>query len=814
MPTRSPGGPGRRLVFLCTRCERFAVSSTGVIAGSPGAEQVFPSHLHSSAMLNSILDRPCARILVLLTATSVVLAQQDLVQQLEHDLAAERRAAVLAIGKMGEGARKFVPKLVERMTDPDLDVAVAVLDACTHLGQLVVADAASAAAQRDGQALLVTAAVLGHSAHTAPLDRQALLSTLVESGLGSEDQRQRLLAAAAFGAMTDCGITIGRKLLRVLAEMGSIAAPAASRTVTLHGERGLPLWRALVEQQPVLVSPAFVAAIPDRTKEQVALLATIVRLTSGYPRRNALWRIADLGQRAAEHVDVVEAALKASTPGVRSAATCAMARVSDDEDRIAEAMADSLSDPDSLVVTAALDELRSQRLILPRAIPQLVILLGDAGLRNKVISLLARPAHVRRASLLPALEASDPATRVAAVNVLALRGLATGRDLEPLPQWLRAEQTRQQALSLVIALSGAQPKLLPEVINLLRGPYRVQAIDAVSSFRQIGDDATGRLISALKDKDPEVRRAAARALGAVAPGRREVVDALLRGAKDAITGSECVQTIGYMGRAGKAAVEGLCRLLAEPELPHRCDVMRALAAVGDADAIAPLLRVLANGRDDEERSMAIGQLNELLWWQQPVTKKHQIPLALRSVLRALLEVVRTGSPLLRAQAYEALGGLATDEVAQRRLREGLREDGNVLEGVLRGLVRGRLPPTELEIARIADLLVKGPDDVRQLAATVLAMGGRDAHTRLFAAMMDQQTTTRTAAVMALVQMPWVTPLPEEILSTLSTSNCGMRAALVHYFRQGAKDANAIDRLLACWDKAGDNLPLRRTVAEI
>lgn len=466
-----------------------------------------------------------------------------------------------------------------------------------------------------------------------------------------------------------------------------------------------------------------------------------------------------------------------------------------------------------------MDELRSQRLLQPPTIARLVTLLGVPACREKAVELLAWSQRVQTDALREALAAADTGTRIAAVQVLAKRGLATDRDLEPLPQWLREDSTRQPALRIVASLAGRQPKLLPVVTDLLRGSDRALAIDAVATFGEKAENTAGRLLAALKDKDAAVRCAAAYALSNVAPGRREVVDALVRGVKDPHSGGWCLWGIRAMGKQAKAAAEGLRRLLGERDLPHRRDVLNTLAAIGEVDAtVALLLKSLGPEGSDDDRSVAVALLRDLFARdereRQAATKAKKLGSPWREAVKVLLDVARAGRPQVRAEAYATLGVFCLDEAAQRCLREGLQEDGEVLAGVLRGFGHGLLPMTVTEIERIGDLLVRGPEDLREVAATTLAQGGPAAHERLFAAMRDPQPATRAAAVFALQSLPWRTPVNEAVLGTLSTADGRMRSALVRYYQPFAKDATVVERLLGCWDKAADDLSQRRTLAEI
>ncbi|MCA8973271.1 MAG: hypothetical protein KDC98_01050, partial [Planctomycetes bacterium] len=687
----------------------------------------------------------------------------------------------------------------------------------------ICGDAATAATATDGQPLLVAAAVLGQAALTAPVDRQTALTALVDTELGSAEPRRRLLAAAACGALLDCHVATARKLLTVLAENDSIAAATASRTVTLNCGRFLPLLRGVIGQQPSLASPAFVRALPsDRhDAEFIDLLAGIAQTAEDRARRYAIQRLGNFGLQAAAHVAVVEAALKAPDSSVREAAVAALHRVTRNEDLLAEKLADALRDPDRRVVLAALRVSRSVPPFLPRTFSRMIELLAEPDCQDAVVDALGWGTKVSREMLQPALGSDDEGTRIAAVHVLVHQGLATDDDLAPVQQWLRSDEasTRTRALRLVRSLSGRRPELLPTIQRMLKGPERAAAIAAVATFGSSADDAASRLVAAMKDKAADVRREAACAIAVVAPGHRGAITALVQGAKDPDIAPWCNWSLRVMGTEAKAAFPGLRRLLQDRESPDRGGIADSLAAVGEVDKVVPMmLDLMKAGGDDDTARVAIMALADLFEREQAertsTSKADKLSRLWRPVVKALFGEVESGNSDRQAAAYESLAVFAIDDAAAQRVREGLTAEGDVLAGVLRGLVRGQLPLGATEIERLDAVLAGGDGDLPELAGRALAQGGPEAQARLFAAMKDGSAATRRGAVLGLYNLPAMPQVRDEVFATLQTTDREMRQSLARHFWWSRLDPAVIERLVTRWDAAGDDIALRRTLAKI
>ena len=120
-----------------------------------------------------------------------------------------------------------------------------------------------------------------------------------------------------------------------------------------------------------------------------------------------------------------------------------------------------------------------------------------------------------------------------------------------------------------------------------------------------------RMVEALKATDPEVRAAAAVALGRLGPAAAPAAEPLVAAFTDAdsyVRGAAAVA----LGQIGQAAVPTLVRALADPNPETRWSAGIALGRIGRAGAAAiPALMTAASDANDNVRYVAVVALGEL-----------------------------------------------------------------------------------------------------------------------------------------------------------------------------------------------------------
>jgi hypothetical protein len=116
--------------------------------------------------------------------------------------------------------------------------------------------------------------------------------------------------------------------------------------------------------------------------------------------------------------------------------------------------------------------------------------------------------------------------------------------------------------------------------------------------RSASPDAVPAIIAALKDREPDVRAAAASMLGVVNPGPEGVVDALIEALADnsSQVPSSAVGSLGALGPAAAPALPELLKLARSGEDYQRTQVVQTIGQIGPdaASAIPELTKLLSD----------------------------------------------------------------------------------------------------------------------------------------------------------------------------------------------------------------------------
>jgi HEAT repeat protein len=242
-------------------------------------------------------------------------------------------------------------------------------------------------------------------------------------------------------------------------------------------------------------------------------------------------------------------------------------------------------------------------------------------------------------SLLTLLKSPAPDLRLRAAQNLG--ELADKRAVPALVDRLADEDPAvcEAASQALLALRGREvaarlaPLLSVEQVSLRNS--------AMSLLRRVGEDAPDLLLDLLKDTDLDLRIFAADILGQVdAPGvSRALIDALQD--PDSNVRANAATSLGRRGEA--AAVAGLVTLLEDEEWVAFAAI-EALALIGDASAVEPLIHCL-----------------------------------------------RDGSPVLRVAVAEALGRFSDPRVLPPVLEAMRQAEGPLLQHLLSALLKGANP---------------------------------------------------------------------------------------------------------------------------
>jgi HEAT repeat protein len=166
-----------------------------------------------------------------------------------------------------------------------------------------------------------------------------------------------------------------------------------------------------------------------------------------------------------------------------------------------------------------------------------------------------------------------------------------------------ADSRTRQAAAKALGEIG-DPRAAESLVAALRDHYQVvrrSAMRGLGVFWQLQD------VSSLADDDPNVRQAAARALGEL--GDVRAVGPLIAALKDEDSRTHKAAAKA-LGEIGDPAIERLIAALEDKDPPTREAAARALGELGDARAVDPLIAALEN-EDSGTRRAAAKALGEI-----------------------------------------------------------------------------------------------------------------------------------------------------------------------------------------------------------
>jgi HEAT repeat protein len=300
------------------------------------------------------------------------------------------------------------------------------------------------------------------------------------------------------------------------------------------------------------------------------------------------------------------------------------------------------------------------------------------------------------------------------------------------------------------------------------------------------DAAVGPLVFALKDKKPAIRVAAIRGLLHFHP--RQAVASLMERLRDPApeVRAAAADVLGQIG--DPVAVNAMVGLLVDPEMTVRTAVSVALQKLGwhPGDDSQRVLQILAMGRADDAVGLgpnAVGPLLEVMR-SGPANKQFEAVRALSQiedprVKPAMLEALRIANPAIRISALGTLERWA-DEASLPAVERYLTDSNASVRGAaveaVRTCGRAKAVPALLRMLKdaswevrqaavkalgglgdsaavdaLSTLIAKDSDrDVRETAISALGrLGNRRAIPQLVLALVDKDSTVRTAAAAAL-----------------------------------------------------------------
>lgn len=411
----------------------------------------------------------------------------------------------------------------------------------------------------------------------------------------------------------------------------------------------------------------------------------------------------------------------------------------------------ALDDENADVRMLATDALGRSGVDAKRAVPALLLRLGDKDERVRIVAVKALAAVGAGArdkesvveALIPALK--DKTTRSHAADALATLGEAAVPQLLA----LTAEEDRSLREAAVYALGTAgrgQKSVVSQLAPLLGDPNADLRLLAAHALSSIGAVAVPALTSALADAQLPERHLAALALARLGPQAKAAVRQLTDSAVDRTASADlraaAVVALGEIGPDAKAAVRALKESLPQTTGETRMHVGTALWQIA-RDPAGP--RVVAEVLESPENAFVrLASARALA--NMGTGAKDAVPV--------LAKALGDKDPKLQAAAARALanvGARAKDAVPQLKGALG-QATGEARMNIGWALWTIDKDP-RAETVLLESLVHKSPEVREASAAALAAMGGKAATVipALTRALDDTDKYVRAAAAMALAE---------------------------------------------------------------
>ena len=264
---------------------------------------------------------------------------------------------------------------------------------------------------------------------------------------------------------------------------------------------------------------------------------------------------------------------------------------------------------------------------------------NDPDIRKLTVKILRNIGIPAIDSLIQALKDEDPSIKREAAEALGFIGNI--KAIEPLIQALRDDDNevreesknalRKIGVPSIEALSNVLKdrdnqvrKLAVQALGEIGDAKSVESLiqvltdgdndilgEAVSALEDIGVLSVIPLIQALKDRDGQIRKLVARALGEIKDIR--AIEPLIGVLSDNDSNVRCEAADALSKIRDIRAVEPLIFLLDDNDGDVRRKTAQALGKIGDARASRPLIQVLLSDTDSEVRkkaAMALGEIKD------------------------------------------------------------------------------------------------------------------------------------------------------------------------------------------------------------
>jgi HEAT repeat protein len=640
------------------------------------------------------------------------------IEQLASRDVGVRREAAYQLSNLGPAARPAIPALLKALDDDDKQVWTSVIATFAAMGPVAEESIPALLERIDGRK------GKGHrerdqnwglwrTAYALSRMGTPAIPPLIQA-LGENDLGLHLAAARALGEMGPAAHDAIPALIKNLADNQESVRNETAQALAAIGPAA---------------GSALVNALPDAdAHRRAAAAAALAQMDPPYRDGAA---------------QVEDAASKESDPVVRIALIAALPRTGVPPDHCVAILLPSLTDDHDDLRHAALNALLSSPAVRLAAVPKLAPLLKDP----------------------------KPAVRERAVHALGRIGPGA---VDALPAVVDAARAADGAPAYGQALAEIGPKALPVLLGVLQKGKPEEGKWVMRVLHNFGPPAVPVLAEALKNPDPEMRSAAAAALG-------------------------------EMGRDGAAASSALFALTKDSVPSVQAAGLRALVAVhADTGRLKPLLEAgLKNSHPGVRKAAAAGLAS--------------LGDTAALGVNGLVDLLDDENPAGRLAAVQALGQLGPKaEPAVQPLLAHL--DDPVLQGAALETLGLIGPASEPAVPRLIELAKNS--ELRPAVMVVFSKIGRGAGAALpsiYRAVNDSAPEVRAPAIAALASVENDDAKALNAIIPLADRNQTgtVRRAAAHALgKYGPAAAPAVPRLIALLDRENERGEAMRALKSI
>jgi HEAT repeat protein len=591
----------------------------------------------SVAVLRKLLSSSTARTRAAATQALARLKRLDLADAAKFSMDSDPRVRAAAADGLRDHRNEAVPRLADMLFDPELAVAVEAARALKSnradppiaiwkLTEAVPREHLSSAA---GDALAAYGVAAQRAVPAVVKAKQE--DALKHIGPPSELDIPQVCESLARG--DDQSRTLAAKCLAWLGPSGKSAAPAleaaAEQSMKEYGERKAhpnPRSRGRFGEfdNPVLwlmTANECAAAVWQVTRDMPRFLKFIERLANSANAAVTCSRSTSIRDISPDHCPLIEAMLRHSNPSVQFTALDVISSAGPSAAPLKRALVDLVQSPDPEIAEEAIGTLAA---IGPSAGPEAEPVLlsrcreGKIPLRQfaDAVGRLEIRSEATRAILERGLHDQDQWTTGSCASALCLTSTDPHRTARMIIAEVRnPEWGTRTAISALNDLKRADDVVIPFLVAQFHHNdhwTRSDAVNSVGTFGAKATEAISPLKKLLADPSPWIRLKAAKAIFQITND-----DADLEKQFEAVFAndspgdrSDALWTLAELDRSGGKLVRYAIAELRRPPPAFAKEAIKALRAVGTAEAVA-ILRETAESPDWELRSLATEALEHI-----------------------------------------------------------------------------------------------------------------------------------------------------------------------------------------------------------